>query len=54
MEMTEKAKAPLPSHVFLRDAVPAPVMWWTWETEWTDLDDPTLADGVVFAQNAAC
>jgi hypothetical protein len=48
-EMAEKAGSPLPSHVLTRDAVPAPVMWWTWETEWSDAEDRTLQQqGMLF------
>src|SRR5207253_7587776 len=40
-EMAVAAAAPLPPHVLVTDVLPAPGMWWTWETEWSDPEQPT-------------
>ena len=40
-EMAVAAAAPLPPHVLVTDVLPAPGMWWSWETEWSDPEQPT-------------
>jgi hypothetical protein len=39
-EMATNAVSPLPEHVLTTDILPAPGVWWTWETEWTDPENP--------------
>jgi hypothetical protein len=41
-EMAVSAATPLPAHVLVSDVIPESGMWWTWETEWSDPQDPTV------------
>ena len=40
--MAASATTPLPAHVLVSDVIPEAGMWWTWETDWSDPQDPMV------------